>query len=333
VRVPPAHVPHSRRGPVAVILAIVVGILMPIAVATPAQAKPSVAEIEKQIDAANNKLEPIVEDYNRVHSQLATNRAKVTALEAKLQPLQLQASTALARLQPMVIQAYEGGPTSALTVLVSGGATAGLVDRMNLYEQIARTRRAQIASVLTLRDKYHATKDTLDAAVATLQAQNADLAAKKATIDKQIAALQKLRQQIYGSGGGPIGSLRPVPCPFTYIGGAAGIAVKTACAQIGKRYVWAADGPNTFDCSGLTLYAWGKAGKTLRHYTRWQWEDTNPVSRANLRPGDLVFFYPPSLHHVGMYVGGGWMVHAPHTGDYVRMARIDTYPIAGYRRP
>ena len=72
---------------------------------------------------------------------------------------------------------------------------------------------------------------------------------------------------------------------------------------------------------------------SLRHYTKWQWEDTKSVSRAQLRPGDLVFFYPPSLHHVGKYVGGGWMVHAPHTGDVVGMAKIDTMPIAGYGAP
>ncbi len=105
-----------------------------------------------------------------------------------------------------------------------------------------------------------------------------------------------------------------------------------ACGEIGKQYVWAAAGPNTFDCSGLMVYAWGKAGKKLRHYTVWQWHDTTPIKRAQLRPGDLVFFFPPTLHHVGMYVGGGWMVNAPHTGDVVRMRRIDALPIAGYRR-
>ena len=127
--------------------------------------------------------------------------------------------------------------------------------------------------------------------------------------------------------------MRPVPCPYTPIGGAAGIAVSVACGEIGKPYVWAAAGPNTFDCSGLMVYAWGKAGKKLRHYTVWQWEDGTRITRAQLRPGDLVFFFPPTLHHVGMYVGGGWMVNAPHTGDVVRMRRIDALPIAGYRRP
>jgi cell wall-associated NlpC family hydrolase len=72
---------------------------------------------------------------------------------------------------------------------------------------------------------------------------------------------------------------------------------------------------------------------TLGHYTGWQYNEGKPVTRAQLRPGDLVFFYG-DLHHEGMYVGGNWMVHAPHTGDYVRMAPIDRgMPIAGFRRP
>jgi cell wall-associated NlpC family hydrolase len=80
------------------------------------------------------------------------------------------------------------------------------------------------------------------------------------------------------------------------------------------------------------MFAWKAAGVSLRHYTKWQWSDTKPVSRADLRPGDLVFYYS-DLHHMGMYVGNNWIVHAPTSGDVVRMKRIDDGPIAGYRRP
>jgi cell wall-associated NlpC family hydrolase len=72
---------------------------------------------------------------------------------------------------------------------------------------------------------------------------------------------------------------------------------------------------------------------SLRHYTKWQWEDTKPVSRADAKPGDLVFWYG-DLHHMGMYVGNDTVVHATHTGDFVRMANVDKVgPIAGFRRP
>jgi cell wall-associated NlpC family hydrolase len=317
----------------AIALCTVIATLLFIVVpGSPAQAKPTISEIEKQIDTANNTLEPIINEYDRVHSTLQADKAKAAALTTKLRPLQLQVAVALSQLAPLATQIYQAGPTTTLQLLLGAGSTANLLDQVGMSNEIARQRQVKIAAVKTLRDKYATAKAKLDQTLANVSAQNADLLAKKHTIETKIAALQKLRQQVYGTVGA-IGALRPVACPFTYIGGAAGVAVRTACSEIGKPYVWAAAGPNTFDCSGLTLYAWAKAGKTLRHYTQWQWEDTTPVSRANLRPGDLVFFFPPSLHHMAMYVGGGWMVHAPHTGDHVRMAKIDTYPIAGYRRP
>jgi cell wall-associated NlpC family hydrolase len=99
--------------------------------------------------------------------------------------------------------------------------------------------------------------------------------------------------------------------------------VDTALAQQGKAYVWAGAGPSVFDCSGLTQFAARAAGISLPHSSRMQSTIGRPVSRADLRPGDLVFFYSP-VGHVGVYIGGGKMVHAPTTGDVVRIANVDT---------
>jgi cell wall-associated NlpC family hydrolase len=88
-----------------------------------------------------------------------------------------------------------------------------------------------------------------------------------------------------------------------------------------------------FQCSGLTQYAWQAAGVSLTHFTGAQRREGTPVSRSELRPGDLVFFYS-DLHHVGMYVGNGLMVHASRSGVPVKMARIDRgVPYMGARRP
>ena len=103
---------------------------------------------------------------------------------------------------------------------------------------------------------------------------------------------------------------------------AAQVAVDTALAQQGKPYVWAAAGPGSYDCSGLMLYAYAAAGINLPHSSAMQAQIGTPVSRSELRPGDLVFFYSP-VSHVGMYVGNGQMVHAPTFGDVVKVASID----------
>jgi cell wall-associated NlpC family hydrolase len=103
-------------------------------------------------------------------------------------------------------------------------------------------------------------------------------------------------------------------------------------AQRGKPYVWAASGPGSFDCSGLTQYAFRAAGISLPHSSRMQSQMGAAVSRSALQPGDLVFFYSP-VSHVGIYVGNGQMVHAPTSGDVVKVASIDSMGgYAGARR-
>jgi peptidoglycan DL-endopeptidase CwlO len=114
--------------------------------------------------------------------------------------------------------------------------------------------------------------------------------------------------------------------------GVAGTVVATAMAQRGKPYVWAAAGPGSFDCSGLTQYAFRAAGISLPHSSRLQSQMGTAVSRADLQPGDLVFFYSP-VSHVGIYIGNGQMVHAPTSGDVVKVAGIDVMGgYAGARR-
>jgi cell wall-associated NlpC family hydrolase len=106
---------------------------------------------------------------------------------------------------------------------------------------------------------------------------------------------------------------------------AAQVAVNTALAQLGKRYVWGAAGPNSYDCSGLTQYAYRAAGIALPHSSSMQSRIGTPVSKANLQPGDLVFFYSP-VHHVGMYIGNGQMVHAATSGQPVKVTNLAYMP-------
>ena len=105
-----------------------------------------------------------------------------------------------------------------------------------------------------------------------------------------------------------------------------------ARAQLGKPYQWGGDGPSTFDCSGLTMRAWQRAGVNLSHYTGAQWGETARVAISDLRPGDLVFFGSSGAnsHHVGLYVGGGQMIEAPYTGANVRYASIYRSDLVSY---
>ncbi|MFC4462596.1 C40 family peptidase [Pseudonocardia nematodicida] len=108
-------------------------------------------------------------------------------------------------------------------------------------------------------------------------------------------------------------------------------AVSTALAQLGKPYSWGATGPGAFDCSGLVSYAFAQSGKDLPRTSRAQSTVGSPVSRANLAPGDLVFFYSP-VSHVGIYIGGGQIVHASTSGQPVKISNVDAMPFNSARR-
>ncbi len=99
-------------------------------------------------------------------------------------------------------------------------------------------------------------------------------------------------------------------------------ALAYAMAQLGKPYLWAADGPESFDCSGLTMMAWRAGGKSLPHWSVAQFAQSTRIGVASLRPGDLVFWgsTPGTIHHVAMYIGGGQIIHAPRTGQPVQIS-------------
>lgn len=101
------------------------------------------------------------------------------------------------------------------------------------------------------------------------------------------------------------------------------VAVKAALHELGQPYVWAGGGPSVFDCSGLVQWAYAKAGIPLGHYTGYQWDEGRLIPPRDILPGDLILFGNPT-HHVGIYLGAGWMVNAPYTGQYV-----DVVPVSG----
>jgi cell wall-associated NlpC family hydrolase len=162
----------------------------------------------------------------------------------------------------------------------------------------------------------------------------AQAAAEKARIQAQEAAQQAAQQAAFtasaGNGGGGTSAssmsadvgVDPGSIPAPSSGAAAAVAY--ARAQIGKPYVYAGVGPDAFDCSGLTMMAWAQGGVSMAHGSQAQYDAFPHVPISALQPGDLVFFGDsgPTNHHVGIYVGGGTMIEAPHTGAFVRYASI-----------
>ncbi|MDI5943652.1 C40 family peptidase, partial [Micromonospora sp. DH15] len=188
-------------------------------------------------------------------------------------------------------------------------------------DQLSRQRQQRIAGYTENQRRLLDQKGRLDATLAKQAAQAKQLTASRKRIEKDLAELYEMRRQAYGRAteptppkarsGGKSGSGEKAPA----VSGRAGAAVRYAYGALGKPYVWAADGPNGYDCSGLTSAAWRAAGKSLPHNTRMQWGVVSHISRSELRPGDLVFYN--SLGHVAIYVGDGQVIHAPTFGRNV----------------
>ena len=298
---------------------------------TQAHADPTPAEIEAQIATVWNKLEPLIEQYNGVHEQYQKNKAQQDALLAKLAPLQQQLDLGQIRIGAMAAEAYMGGQFNYLNAVATSGSPKNLADQLAFLDQLSFDESSQLSGVQTLKEQVDAQKKPIDDVVAKLAAQDADLAAQRKTIESQLADLQALRIKAYGNSGGT-GSFRPWPCPASYAPTKGYQAALFACSQAGKPYVWAAAGPNSYDCSGLTMAAWASVGVYMPHNAAAQRSVMPYVSRANLQLGDLVFYYS-DLHHVAIYVGDNKVMTAPQPGDYVRMASIDQGPINSYGRP
>jgi cell wall-associated NlpC family hydrolase len=179
-------------------------------------------------------------------------------------------------------------------------------------KKILSSLQAKEAAIIKAA-KARAARIAAQRAAARLAAQQAAAAAAaRAVASQPVSQPAPAPQRAPGSGGGPVSAA-----------GGASTAVAWAYREIGKPYVWGAAGPNSFDCSGLAMYVWAKAGVYLEHFTGDQWNEGTHVSRSQLEPGDLVFFAyntsdPSTIHHVGIYIGGGEMIDAPYTGVDVR---------------
>lgn len=292
-----------------------------------AQAEPSASELTQQINKASAELERVVESYNKLNEEIKSSKAAVATLSARIGPLEQQTEQSRAEVAELASRAYKLGGLSTANALLGRGDGSSLVNRLGALEQLARDRDRQIAGFDATQRQYAEEKARLDATLARQTAQAKQLTAGKKKIEGELAKLYQVRRAAYGSETSA-GSKHTGTVPS--ISGKAGVAVRFAYGAIGTPYVWAAEGPNGYDCSGLTLAAWKAAGKSLPHNAAMQWDVVAHISRSSLRPGDLVFY--SGLGHVALFVGSGKVIHAPRAGESVTLADVDMMNPYGYGR-
>ncbi|MFG2108373.1 glycoside hydrolase [Micromonospora sp. AP08] len=300
-----------------------------LAPASVARAEPTPAELTKQIEKSSTELERIVESYNKLNEEIKANKATAATLQAKIGPLQEQAERSRADVGALAATAYKTGGMRTARALLEPGGAATLPDRLGTLDQLTRQRQQTIAGFTDSQRRLIDQKTRLDATLAREAAQAKQLIAGKKKIEADLARLYELRRQAYGRATeAPAKSSSAGSAPA--ISGSAGVAVRYAYGAIGKPYVWGADGPDGYDCSGLTLAAWRAAGKSLPHNAAMQWDATSRISRSSLQAGDLVFY--SGLGHVALYVGGGQVIDAPSAGRNVSKRGMNMMTIQGYGR-
>lgn len=295
-----------------------------LAVTAPAGAAPTRRSVEQQLDKLSEQISAVDEQYNEARLQLQkvlnqvrdTQRRKAEA-DATLTSLRIKASA-------HGVAVYRAGLPKVLQVLLSSQDMTDFQRRMTLLTRIADWESGLIESLELAQARADRVGEELQQNLTKRRKIESALGAKRREIERSITDQKALLARI-DAASRPRRAVSAAP-QIDYaalpVSEKAKVAVQVALAQIGKPYRYAAAGPNAFDCSGLTMYSWGKAGVYLPHSSRAQYSATPRVSRANLQPGDLVFFYSP-IHHVGMYIGGGRMVHAVSDGNPVRIDDLD----------
>ena len=323
----------ARVARAALAVAGVIGVLL---TAAPAQAAPGTsAEAGQMVAARAHDLEVVTEQFNEARATLDAEKAAASAAVAKLQEAAAALGAAQQQVRGIARSAWTGEGLTGFQALLTSDSADDFVARMSTLQLVAGHQSEILQSAAGANVAAAQAQATAQDAAAAAQATYDKVAAQQADLQKQVAEYQAVYDRLSAdekraasAAPAPARASRadreaPAPSgPVVASSDAAQVAIDTAMAQRGKPYVWAAGGPGSFDCSGLTAYAYRAAGITLPHSSALQSTMGQAVSRADLQPGDLVFFYSP-VSHVGIYIGNGQMVHAPTTGDVVKVASLD----------
>jgi len=317
--------------------------------------------IAGEIQVEQTKIQQLGQQYDQELLAQQKTAGQITKTKSDIASAKADESSIEASLRKEAIAAYmDGGSLTTLQLLLESN-TANVSVRQGFLDAATGEQRQQVASLQVTEQRLAKDERTLhteqqaEAAQAKALAQDkaqaealqrseqqtlaslkgriaqlvaeqqaARKAAERAAEQRKIAQEQAQAQASGGGGGGGGGPASNAPLVIPQTGSLGARAVAIAEQQLGKPYVWAAAGPNSFDCSGLVQYVYAQLGISLAHYTVSQWDETAHVPLADAQPGNLVFYQDSGgyIYHVGIYIGNGEMIDAPETGENVQIDTI-----------
>ncbi len=290
------------------------------------------------------------ESYNLAHETLTSLQGRIGESELIVRRLERRMKARQSAAIDMATELYKSGTSASVETILSSESLAELDARIGYLER-SQSARVQVFDRLAAdRSRLEAELEELEVARTEALATEQRLAELRATLDEKLAAqsdeIDRLNAQIEraerrAAARARAAATSAVPAaPAAAVGVAPApapnrqsqVAVDAALSQMGKPYSYGASGPDSYDCSGLTMWAWAQAGVSLPHNSGAQYAATTRVDRSDWEPGDLLFFGSP-IHHVGMYIGNGQMVEAPYTGRSVRVVSANRSDYVGAGRP
>ncbi|MEU3828586.1 NlpC/P60 family protein [Streptomyces sp. NPDC029080] len=310
------------------------------------------AQVKAKVDTLYREAEAATEKYNGAKEKSGTAERRLSALQDEVARRQEILNSARNALGSIAAAQYRDGAMDPAWQLALSSDPDRYLDDAALAERAGDRQAAAVSRVHRQLREIEQLRGAARIELKSLRSRQAELNRQKRTVTGKLDEARQLlarltprqRSEVTGAGadaGGPsarasrsaadprqpLEEAAPGPAPT----GRAAAAVAYAYGKLGSPYVWGATGPNAFDCSGLAQAAYRAAGISLPRTTYAQINAGRRVSRSELRPGDLVFFYS-GISHVGIYVGNGQMIHAPNPSAPVRVAPIDQMPFAGATR-
>lgn len=326
----------------AVAITLFAGQSLPATAAPTPKPKPTpttVTSAKDRVKALDKQASEIGEQYDEVSDALDAGKARLKVLRADIAIQQKLVDQLSAAAQTIALAQFRGREVDTTVQIFTSGDPDTLLDRLSTASKVDETMEKTLSEQQAAQGNLSDMQRTAEAEVAALAEQEKKLGELKSDIEDKVTKAEQLvasltdqEREDLNSEDGPTDTSDP----GDYADADARIqkAISYALSKVsGSQYVWGASGPRGFDCSGLMLASYRAAGISLPHSSRAQASRGSAVSKGNLKPGDLVFFYHP-IHHVGMYIGGGKFVHARNTRVDLVVQKLSSYPApwAGARR-
>ncbi|HKA68342.1 MAG TPA: NlpC/P60 family protein [Actinomycetes bacterium] len=328
--------PAHRRSRRTVVGLCVAAALTVVAAPSTGHAQPTnITDAQREIEELYHQAELATERYNDFRTQIQAVEKRLTLTQNAIRLQQAKVDLLLRESGVYAAMAYQAGGVDQTLQLLLSESPQQFLHRASVLDQLTQQQADGLRKVQAAHQDLLAAQVVAGQQIAEIGALREDLLKQRDKIEAKLRRAERLLAGLEADQRDFLNSTGSLTVPQSVRnnlpGGRAGIAINFAIDQIGEPYVWGSDGPSSWDCSSLTQQAWAAAGVAIPRVSWSQATVGNSVSKGNLQPGDLVFFYSP-ISHVGIYIGEGLMIHAPNPRTVVKVSQISTMPFVGARR-